>query len=549
MHPSILNIRWCLRFIVSTAILFGAASAPQLSRGNEEIAETQSDSQSGAASLVFPGKHSEWNGFDRYDFEVDGKPVLVVAPKNPAVGRPWVWHGEFFGHKPAPDIALLKQGYHIVYMSVPNMLGAPKAVKHWNQCYDELTQNYGFARKVALVGLSRGGLYCYNWATANPDKVACIYADAAVCDFKSWPGGKGKGKGSPADWKLVLDQYGFASDEEAMAWKGNPVDSLAPLARAGVPLLHVYGDADDVVPWDENTGVVADRYKALGGSITLIAKPGVNHHPHGLEDSTPIVEFIALNCSKSIVEQQKETVKLRILSYNIHHAEGIDGKLDVERIAKVITSCQPDIVSIQEVDKKVERTKTVDQPNELAQLTGMHFVFGANIKLQSGHYGNVVLSKYPITQSQNHFLPCYENGEQRGVLEAVVALPNASSLTFLATHFDHRPHDSERQASAMAIRALLETSPHHPAILAGDLNATVNSATLNLLLKDWSKTSKEVQPTIPVSKPTQQIDFILFRPASRWKLIESRVLDESVASDHRPVFAILELLPTDSANP
>jgi pimeloyl-ACP methyl ester carboxylesterase len=240
----------------------------------------------------FPGKKSEWNGYSRYDFKVDGKPVLVVTPKTPAPGRPWVWHGEFFGHKPAPDIALLGKGFHIVYMRVPNMLGSPRAVQHWDAFYQELTQKYGFAKKTALVGLSRGGLYCYNWAAANPNQVACIYGDAPVCDFRSWPGGKGKGKGSPRDWKLVLETYGFNNEAEALAYARNPVDTLEPLANAGVPLLHVYGDADKVVPWDENTGVIAERYRKFGGSITLIAKPGVGHHPHGLKDSTPIVEFI-----------------------------------------------------------------------------------------------------------------------------------------------------------------------------------------------------------------------------------------------------------------
>lgn len=241
----------------------------------------------------FPGAKSVWQGYDRYDFEVDGRPVLVVAPKQPAPGRPWVWHGEFFGHKPAPDVALLGRGFHVVYMRVPDMLGSPRAVEHWNAFYRELTDKYGFAKKAALVGLSRGGLYCYNWAAANPDKVACIYGDAPVCDFKSWPGGKGKGKGSPRDWKLVLSCYGFEDEAEALAYDKNPVDNLAPLAAAGVPLLHVYGDADDVVPWDENTGLIAERYRKLGGQITLIAKPGIGHHPHGLDDPAPIVEFIA----------------------------------------------------------------------------------------------------------------------------------------------------------------------------------------------------------------------------------------------------------------
>ena len=152
-----------------------------------------------AAEEKFPGKVGQWQGFTRYDFEVDGRPVLVVAPKMAAKGKPWVWHGEFFGHKPAPDIALLERGFHIAYMSAPDMLGSPTAVAHWDAFYRALTEKHGLAKKVALVGLSRGGLYCYNWAAANAEKVACIYGDAPVCDFKSWPGGKGKGPGSERD--------------------------------------------------------------------------------------------------------------------------------------------------------------------------------------------------------------------------------------------------------------------------------------------------------------------------------------------------------------
>src|SRR5437899_1816030 len=131
--------------------------------------------QAESTNAPFPGKRSLWFGFDRYDFEVRGKPVMVIAPKITAPGRPWVWHGEFFGHKPNPDLALLGRGFHVVYMSVPDLLGSPDAVAHWNAFYKELTEKYGFAKKAALVGLSRGGLYCYNWAAANPDKVACLY--------------------------------------------------------------------------------------------------------------------------------------------------------------------------------------------------------------------------------------------------------------------------------------------------------------------------------------------------------------------------------------
>jgi len=248
------------------------------------------------SSAPFPGTKSQWQGFDRYDFDFNGKPAIVVVPPHPLPGNPWAWRGEFFGAFANADVELVAKGFHIAYLGVPDLFGSPRAVNYWNDFYAELTGKYGLAKKVALIGLSRGGLYCYNWASVNPDKVACIYADAAVCDFKSWPGGQpkglGKGPGSASEWAKLLKTYDFKSDAEAVAFKGNPVDNLQPLAAANIPLLHVYGDADKTLPWEENTGVVAARYKQLGGNITLIPKPGGDHHPHGLTNPEPIVDFI-----------------------------------------------------------------------------------------------------------------------------------------------------------------------------------------------------------------------------------------------------------------
>lgn len=241
----------------------------------------------------FPGKVSKWNGFDRYDFPVgQNKMCSVIAPTHPLPGKLWAWKGEFLDAFPKTEIELLKRGVYIVYLDVQNLLGAPEAVRHWNDAYQELTKRLDMDAKPALIGLSRGGLYCFNWAITNPDKVSSLYADAAVLDFKSWPGGKGKGKGSPADWQQAMKVYGLQNEDEAIAFKGNPVDNLKPLADAKIPLIFVYGDADDVVPWDENSGIVAERYKALGGFVQSIAKPGIGHHPHGLNDPTPVVNFI-----------------------------------------------------------------------------------------------------------------------------------------------------------------------------------------------------------------------------------------------------------------
>lgn len=282
-----------MRFILSTIVVIAAMLLPmQKMRADSTI----NASMPAASAEPFPGIKSKWEGFDRYDFQVAGRNAIVVVPKQALPGRPWAWRGEFFGIYANTDAALLTNGFYLAFLSAPDMFGSPKVVGLWDTFYQELTEKYGFAKKVALIGLSRGGLYCYNWAIANPDKVACIYADAPVCDFKSWPGGKvknlGKGDGNLEEWGKMLKAYGFKSDAEAIAYRGNPIDNLKPLADYGVPLLHVYGDADRDVPWDENTGIVAKRYRELGGNITLIVKHGVGHHPHGLTDPAPIVNFI-----------------------------------------------------------------------------------------------------------------------------------------------------------------------------------------------------------------------------------------------------------------
>ena len=101
----------------------------------------------------------------------------------------------------------------------------------------------------------------------------------------------GVGPGSPEDWHKLLNDYHFANEAEALAWPHNPVDNLAPLAAAGIPVIHVAATEDEVVPICENTDVLEPRYRALGGTIEVIRHPG-KHHPHGLEDPTPIIDFI-----------------------------------------------------------------------------------------------------------------------------------------------------------------------------------------------------------------------------------------------------------------
>jgi endonuclease/exonuclease/phosphatase family metal-dependent hydrolase len=243
-------------------------------------------------------------------------------------------------------------------------------------------------------------------------------------------------------------------------------------------------------------------------------------------------------------ERAATSRRLSVLTYNIHHGEGSDGELDLERIAKVISAAEPDLVSLQEVEHQTSRTGRVPQAEKLGELTGLKSVFGGNIRLLGGQYGNAVLTRLPIRKYRNHKLPNVNRGEQRGFLTVEFAWPtDDDTLLFVATHFDHRPSSDERQLSAQAINELVEQRVRVAVILAGDFNTIPSTREAKVLLDKWTSTNSKHQPTFPADKPEREIDYILVRPAIRWKVVEAEVLDEPVASDHRPLLATLEFVP------
>jgi hypothetical protein len=149
---------------------------------------------------------SSFYGYTCADFTYKNRNCKVVSPKKVANGQPWIWRARFWGHEPQTDIALLERGFHIAYMDVAEMYGNEESIKLWNSFYDYM-QVVGMSKKVVLEGMSRGGIYAYNWALQNPNKVAAVYADAPVLDMKSWPGGLGKGPGSKDDWIIFKNDF------------------------------------------------------------------------------------------------------------------------------------------------------------------------------------------------------------------------------------------------------------------------------------------------------------------------------------------------------
>lgn len=237
---------------------------------------------------------------------------------------------------------------------------------------------------------------------------------------------------------------------------------------------------------------------------------------------------------------------VRVLTWNIHHGENAAGEIDLERIAAVIRSVDPDVVALQEVDARTARSGGVDQAAELARLTDRHAVFGANLAFQGGQYGNALLLRVdPEGGFHNEPLPRRADEEPRGALACVVP-GRATPFLAVVTHLDHHADDAARLDQARALLGELDprrpVDPDLPAILLGDLNDVPDSPTLRLLESAWTLVGG-VAPTAPASRPTRRIDHVLVQPASRWRMSRSVVVDESAASDHRPVLCDLELRP------
>ena len=238
---------------------------------------------------------------------------------------------------------------------------------------------------------------------------------------------------------------------------------------------------------------------------------------------------------------------LRVLSYNVHHCRGLDEKVDLPRIAKIITDCKPDLVALQEMDHQARRSGSVDQTMELARLTGMHGLFFKAIDFDGGGYGQAILSKTPLSDPQTVKLANRAGREQRIVGWATTEL-HGQPLRFGTTHLDHADQ-AIRLEQAQQIASSLATASQ-PSIIAGDFNASPESKEIIELSKAINFAKSELPtPSFPAERPTKQIDYIGFaslQPKSggvaQFRVVSFEVLDQPLASDHRPILAVLEFV-------
>lgn len=196
--------------------------------------------------------------YNRYEIEIPGVEAFstVIVPKNPAPGKPWVLRADFAGWDAAVDLELLAKGYYIVTGAVPYNGDGPSVVQ-WNILYKYLT-DHGFSKKVVMEGSGGATGEVYAWAIENPDKVSCIYSENPIL--------------------------------HSNLAKIQPIDNLAPLAKAGIPILHVCGSLDPNL--SDQTWVVEKRYKELGGKFKVIIRKGEGHFAVGMQNLKPVVDFI-----------------------------------------------------------------------------------------------------------------------------------------------------------------------------------------------------------------------------------------------------------------
>jgi alpha-beta hydrolase superfamily lysophospholipase len=232
----------------------------------------------GKKSLPLPGEA----------FQLDGHDAFVILPENAGADLPWVWYAPTLRGLPSKAEVwmferFLKAGIAIAGIDVGESYGSPTGRGIYDSFYQHLVTTRKFGKKPVLLARSRGGLMLYSWAVENPQSVGGVAGMYPVCNIASYPGIK-KAAGA---YKMTAEEL------ETKLTEHNPIDRLEPLAKAKVPLFHLHGDNDKVVPLDKNTAVLVKRYKALGGPAEVEVIAGQGHNMwRGWFESQALTDFV-----------------------------------------------------------------------------------------------------------------------------------------------------------------------------------------------------------------------------------------------------------------
>jgi endonuclease/exonuclease/phosphatase family metal-dependent hydrolase len=237
---------------------------------------------------------------------------------------------------------------------------------------------------------------------------------------------------------------------------------------------------------------------------------------------------------------------VKVLSFNILHGATTRGDFDLDKIAGVILEADPDVVALQEVDYKTNRAKNYDLSTELGWRTKMAPLFARAMAYDGGEYGDGVLSRWSFLKTRNIALPGSPGNEPRAAAEITTVLPSGDTIAFIGTHLDQKRDGQDRWSQVARINEIFSLN-RYPTILAGDLNDTIGSRAINKLEEIWgpSHSKEKNEPTFPSKNPRRKIDYVFYYPKERWRVLETKVIQDSIASDHCAYLVTLELLPED----
>ncbi len=263
-----------------------------------------------------------------------------------------------------------------------------------------------------------------------------------------------------------------------------------------------------------------------------------------------LLTLVAVGCASSKIAASGST--LRVMTWNIHHGEGLDMKVDLDRIAKVILGEKPDVVALQEIDRGVERSGKIDIITRLADLTDMTYAFGRTIDYQGGEYGNAFLTRFPILEERNLHYKLVQPGEQRGLLQLILDV-RGEEIVIANTHLESLSGDTARSSSVAELRRALRGYSPRPVVVCGDFNDLPESRIMTELKKEftdnWELVGRGEGLTFPSDAPKKRIDYVLVLNRSKsdsviaavqLRALSARVLQSS-ASDHLPLLVEFEL--------
>ncbi len=235
--------------------------------------------------------YSEWNGFKSVEFEFENRKAILVFPKCACDGNKWLLKTEYFGAFPNLEISMLEMGYHLAYIANITRWMVPDDIDVKARFAEFIIEKYSLNRKCVPVGMSCGGLQAVYFAAKYPEYISSLYLDAPVMNLLSCPMAIGRSGDFDGMIKEFFDATGITLSE-LLNYRNHPIDNAPAILAANIPIFLVSGDSDTVVPYHENGYYLSELYKNGGGELVEVIKPGADHHPHGLEDNTPIIDFI-----------------------------------------------------------------------------------------------------------------------------------------------------------------------------------------------------------------------------------------------------------------